>query len=80
MKFDPEKAINDLAHMMLPPRPPMRPLFPIKTAAAYLGFSEKTLYRLVRKGAIPHTRVGRAIRFDINTLQEWIRRNSKGGE
>ena len=49
-----------------------------KEAAEYLGLSEATLERdRWRKGNIPYIRVGpRAIRYDLEQLDEYIERNT----
>lgn len=41
-------------------------------AAAYLRIAEVTLYRLVRRGELPHTRIGRALRFRIADLDRYL--------
>ncbi len=42
-------------------------------AAAYLNISEVTLLRLVRAGEVPHTRVGRSLRFTKEALGAYLR-------
>lgn len=37
-----------------------------------LGISVRTLRNLVRRGEIPHLRIGRLLRFDPNALERWI--------
>src|SRR3954470_20621823 len=37
-------------------------------AASYLSISKDQLYRLARSGALPHTRVGRRLRFRIKDI------------
>ena len=41
-------------------------------AAKYLASSEVTLSRLVKAGDIPHTRVGKSLRFRIVDLDEYL--------
>jgi excisionase family DNA binding protein len=41
----------------------------IKELAAYIGVSTDTIRRAVRKGEIPSTRVGTALRFDLRKVQ-----------
>ncbi len=41
-------------------------------AAAYLAVSEASLYRLVRSGEVPHTRVGKSLRFRIAELDAYL--------
>ncbi len=44
----------------------------VHEAAAYLGVSEVTLYRLVRRREVPYTRVGRSIRFRVEELERYL--------
>lgn len=53
-------------------------LLTIAEAAEWLGLSESFLYKLVEACAIPHIRFGRAIRFDIELLKDWIKENADG--
>ena len=41
-------------------------------AAAYLALTTGTLYTMVRAGELPHTRVGRSIRFRLVDLDEYL--------
>jgi excisionase family DNA binding protein len=41
-------------------------------AARYLSLGLDTLYRLVRAGELPHTRIGKSIRFRPEDLDEYI--------
>jgi len=51
-------------------------LLNIAEAGEWLGLSESFLYKLVEDDSIPHIRIGRAIRFDIKLLEEWIKEDS----
>jgi len=43
-------------------------------AARYIGgISRDNLYRLARRGVVPHFRVGRRIFFNRAVLDDWIR-------
>ena len=42
-------------------------------AAAMLSISVGTLDKLIRRGEIPHKRVGRAVLFSVDALREWSR-------
>jgi excisionase family DNA binding protein len=48
----------------------------IKELAAYIGVSTDTIRRAVRKGEIPSTRVGTALRFDLRKVQHQMERNA----
>lgn len=52
------------------------PLVDVDAVAARLGVKRFTVYDLVREGKLPCVRIGRAIRFDEDVIEEWI---SKGG-
>lgn len=41
-------------------------------AAALLGVSRYTIYRLIKKNELPSTRVGREWRFHRPTLIQWV--------
>ena len=41
-------------------------------AAAYLAVDVQTVYRLVRRGTLPHTRVGRVLRFRVVDLDRFL--------
>ena len=44
----------------------------VTEAAAYLAISRDTLLRLVKRGELPHTRVGVALRFRLTDLDEYL--------
>lgn len=50
-------------------------LLKIGVVAEWLDVSEQRLYEMVRQDLIPHTKMGRNIRFDRAAIAEWI----KGG-
>ena len=39
--------------------------------AEYLKCHEQTVYDRVKEGVIPHSRVGRSIRFDLDEVIKW---------
>jgi excisionase family DNA binding protein len=43
-------------------------------AAEYLGLTRDALYTRTRKGEIPHIRMGRSLRWDMQDLDLWMRR------
>ena len=49
-----------------------RGLVNVVTAAEILGIRVSTLYSWCEQQRVPHVRLGRALRFDLNTLCEWI--------
>ena len=48
----------------------------VAEASNYLGISESFLYKLAEAKAIPHIRLGRALRFDLYQLESWLRRQA----
>ncbi|HOE69068.1 MAG TPA: helix-turn-helix domain-containing protein [Candidatus Omnitrophota bacterium] len=43
-----------------------------KEAAKYLGFHLVTIYRLLKKGEIPATKIGGQWRFKKDVLDNWL--------
>jgi excisionase family DNA binding protein len=54
----------------------MAKLMTVGELADYLRVTEKTIYRLLERGRIPATKVGRQWRFDTTAIDKWLRRNS----
>jgi excisionase family DNA binding protein len=51
----------------------MAELMTVEELAAYLRVTKKTVYRLLKRGKIPSTKVGRQWRFDKASIDEWLR-------
>lgn len=49
----------------------------IKELAAFMGVSTDTIRRAVRKGEIPYTRAGTALRFDQHHVLTCLQRNAE---
>jgi len=56
----------------------MAQLMTVEEVAGYLRVTEKTIYRLLRQGKIPATKVGQQWRFNRSLVDEWLKRNSVG--
>ena len=56
----------------------MTQLMTVQEVAAYLRVTEKTIYRLLKRGRIPATKVGHQWRFDKSSIDEWLQRKSVG--
>ncbi len=56
----------------------MPELMTVEEVANYLRVAEKTIYRLVRRGEIPASRIGQQWRFTKAAIDAWVRRNSVG--
>ena len=57
----------------------MTQLMTVQEVAAYLRVTEKTIYRLLKRGRIPATKVGHQWRFDKSSIDGWLQRKSVGG-
>lgn len=51
-------------------------LLSVAEASTFLGVSRSFLYKLAESKAIPHLRLGRAIRFDIRQIETWLGRQT----
>ncbi len=56
----------------------MTQLMTLREVSAYLRVTEKTIYRLLRRGNIPATKVGQQWRFNKASIDEWLSRKSVG--
>lgn len=45
----------------------------VEELSDYLKVSTKTLYRMTRKGILPHLRIGTQIRLEPVTTAQWLR-------
>jgi excisionase family DNA binding protein len=54
----------------------MAKLMTVEEVADYLRVTEKTIYRLLDRGSIPATKVGRQWRFNTASIDKWLQRNS----
>ena len=51
-------------------------LINVTEAAEWLGVTSQTLYKMVSHRRVPYVKVGGALKFDPEKLQEWITANS----
>lgn len=56
-----------------------RELMTVAEAATELRISRDGCYDLVRRGKLPHVRIGRAIRIPRAQLARWVETNIVGG-
>jgi len=54
----------------------MAKLMTVGEVADYLRVTEKTIYRLLERGRIPATKVGRQWRFATTSIDKWLKKNS----
>jgi len=56
----------------------MAELMTLEEVAQYLRVTKKTIYRLLKQGKIPATKVNQQWRFNSASIDEWLQRNSVG--
>ena len=54
----------------------MAELITVEELARYLRVTKKTIYRLLKGGKIPATKIGRQWRFDRASIDQWLGQNS----
>lgn len=64
--------MNDTMKQTVP-----RLLLSSREAAKTLNICERTLYSLTKAGELPVVRIGRAVRYSLDDLKDWIRKNSE---
>lgn len=55
---------------------PAQRLTDVPGVAEYLGTTERHIRELVYRRRIPFVKVGRAVRFDLRTIDRWIETNT----
>lgn len=51
-----------------------------REAAESMGICERTLYELTRQGKLPVIRIGRAVRYSVDDIRDWIKKSKKFSE
>jgi len=51
-------------------------LLDISQLSETINIKKKTIYDWTHKGLIPYVKLGRLLRFDLNDIERWIKRNS----
>ena len=54
----------------------MEQLKTIKDISKYLNVKERTIYSWINKGIIPHYKIESMVRFNLNTINEWLKERS----
>lgn len=49
----------------------------VKGMAQYLCLSEDTIRAWVKTGKIPVTKLGRAVRFDLHKIEQWLKQKER---
>ena len=52
----------------------------VQDVADYLRLSQAKVYRMANSGDLPCLRLGKTLRFKREILDEWIRRETRGGQ
>ena len=53
-------------------------LLDVDQVAEMLGFSVATIRKWVWLGFIPYKKIGKAVRFSVSEIEEWVRGKSAG--
>jgi excisionase family DNA binding protein len=56
------------------------PLWTLDDMVQFLRISKTTLFRMVKKGEVPHVRIGRKIYFVKDAVQKWVEAKQQGGK
>jgi excisionase family DNA binding protein len=55
-------------------------LLNVRAVAQKLGMSQRWVHERVRKREIPYFRLGRALRFDLEEVRDWLARSRREPE
>ena len=56
----------------------IRRLINVQDMAAYIGTTPGVIYQMVSQKTIPYVKIGRSTRFDMQKVDAWIEKNSRG--
>jgi excisionase family DNA binding protein len=73
------RSFKESIEMKRPQYPGPQKVMSVREVAAYLSMHPSTIYRLLKQHQIPAFRVGSAWRFNIETIEHWIRQQEKPG-
>ena len=48
--------------------------------AEIIDLTEESILRLAREGVLPHVRIGRSVRFDVEQIRTLIEERTRGGQ
>ena len=51
-----------------------------KQAAEALAISPRKLWAMQASGEMKHLKIGRSVRYSVRDIEEWIDKNTKGGQ
>jgi len=55
-------------------------LLNVDEIAACLGVSRNTIYWWAETGKIPHSKLGKLVRFNSDVIASWVKNNSRGSD
>jgi excisionase family DNA binding protein len=55
----------------------MSRLIGVQEAAEYINLSTHTLYTMVSQQRVPHVKMGRLVKFNVELLDKWIKEHTK---
>lgn len=53
-------------------------LLNIDELSQFLGVPKSWIYERTRRGEIPHTKLGKYLRFDAQEIKEWLKKYQRG--
>ena len=56
----------------------MKELMTVEEVANYLRVTERTIYRMLKRGKLPAIKVGNRWRFDKKSIDEWMHKSTVG--
>lgn len=71
-------GVNNVTVQKTGPETPCLSMRP-KEAARALGISERLLWDWVRRGVVPHVRIGGVVVFPTDSLRDWLQRQVETG-
>lgn len=53
-----------------------RKLLTVKEVSGYTGLAPDTIYTMVSQRKIPHVKLGRLVKFDLELLDKWLKQQT----
>ena len=47
--------------------------------ADFIGVKQSTIYQWTHQDYIPHVKLGKLVRFKVEDIEKWLKKNSCGG-
>ena len=71
-------GVNQVNIQKIEPETPCLAMRP-RTAAKALGISERLLWDWIRRGVVPHARIGGVVVCPTDALRDWLQRQAEAG-